>query len=239
MELFIWRERRDFRAMQKSTGQIERGLCLLTLIQVFLRCRLFFAILLETVTRNSLTRNSPFLEVSTDWTCSPPSAGLGRHPGCPTSGHLGLAGVLRWGDGGQVSRVRPGLQAGVWPIRAAGGRRPGCGGQKVRHGLVDAGGHALCSQQIWEEAVSLGEVSGKLSSARGASAPRRGCAVCPGRGTYGDCGEHVLSVLKRGVHGAHPGSTVSGPGEDTSQKCTFKDTLIITIVNSCIFVLHI
>ena len=27
--------------------------------------------------------------------------------------------------------------------------------------------------------------------------------------------------------------------EDTSQKCTFKDTLIITIVNSCIFVLHI
>ena len=73
MELLIWRERRDFRAMQKSTGQIERGLCLLTLIQIFLRCPLFFAILLETVTTNSLTRNSLFFDVSTDWTCNPPS----------------------------------------------------------------------------------------------------------------------------------------------------------------------
>lgn len=74
----------------------------------------------------------------------------------------------------------------------------------------------------------FGEVLGKLPSAQGASAPRRGCAMCPGGGTYWDCG----------VHGTRPGSTVSGPGEDTSQKCTFKDSLIITIVNSCIFVLH-
>ena len=63
--------------------------------------------------------------------------------------------------------------------------------------------------------------------------------MCPGRGTYRDCGEYVLSVLRRGVRGTRPGSTVSGPREDTSQKCTFKDSLIITIVNSCIFVLHI
>lgn len=58
MELLIRRERRDFRAMQKSPGKIERGLCLLTLIQVILPCPLFFTILLETVIRNSLTRNS-------------------------------------------------------------------------------------------------------------------------------------------------------------------------------------
>lgn len=100
MELLIRRERRDFRAMQKSPSKIERGLCVLTLIQVFLPCTLFFTILLETVTRNSLTRNSPFFKFSTDWTCSLSSAGLGCHPGCPTSGHLGLVGVLCQGDGG-------------------------------------------------------------------------------------------------------------------------------------------
>lgn len=63
---------------------------------------------------------------------------------------------------------------------------------------------------------------------------------CAWEGAHtGTVGEHMLSVLKRGVHGTCPGSTVSGPGEGTSQKCTFKYSLIITIVNSCIFVLHI
>ena len=130
--------------------------------------------------------------------------GLGRHPGCPTSGHLGLAGVLHWGDSGQVSRVRPGLQAGAWPIRAAVGRCPGCGGQKVCHGLVAAGRQALCSQQIWEEAVSLVRFCGSCHQHKVHQPPGE-AAPCVREGAH--TGTVEFMVLVQEVQSLDPGKT--------------------------------